>query len=88
MDLIDERNYLLNIMEAHNETGTDYETLIQDRLDEIYTQLENAWKNNTYAHENYPQLVHVLDFPVFSFDKKKKYVLIYKNTRKIKPLGE
>lgn len=40
MDLIDERNYLLNIMEAHNETGTDYETLILDRLDEIYTQLE------------------------------------------------
>lgn len=40
VELTDEKNYLLNILEAVDETGLDLETVIQNRIENIYTEIE------------------------------------------------
>lgn len=38
--LIDEKNYLLNILEAADETGKSVEDIIQEKIDAIYDELD------------------------------------------------
>ena len=38
--LTDERNYLANILEASDETGLDLETLIMNRIEDLYFQIK------------------------------------------------
>ena len=38
--LTDEKNYLANILEASDETGLDLETLIMNRIEDLYFQIK------------------------------------------------
>lgn len=38
--LTDERNYLANILEASEESGLDLETLIMNRIEDLYFQIK------------------------------------------------
>lgn len=38
--LTDERNYLANILEASDESGLDLETLIMNRIEDLYFQIK------------------------------------------------
>lgn len=43
--LIDEKNYLLNILEAADETGKSVEDIIQEKIDDIYNELDSIAMN-------------------------------------------
>lgn len=43
--LIDEKNYLLNILEEANETGKSIEEIIQEKIDDIYNELDSIAMN-------------------------------------------
>lgn len=38
--LTDEKNYLANILEASEESGLDLETLIMNRIEDLYFQIK------------------------------------------------
>lgn len=38
--LTDEKNYLRNLLEVAEDTGKDLESLIQDKIDMIYTEID------------------------------------------------
>lgn len=38
--LTDEKNYLANILEEANETGSDLEAIILNRIDDIYSEIQ------------------------------------------------
>lgn len=38
--LTDEKNYLRNLLEASEDTGKDLESIIQDRIDIIYQEID------------------------------------------------
>ena len=40
VELTDEKNYLANILEARDESGLDLETIILNRIDDIYSEIE------------------------------------------------
>lgn len=41
VELTDEKNYLLNILEQADETGKSVEELVQERIDDIYNELDS-----------------------------------------------
>lgn len=43
--LIDEKNYLLNILEEADETGKSVEDIIQEKIDDIYNELDSIAMN-------------------------------------------
>ena len=43
--LIDEKNYLLNMLEEANETGKSIEEIIQEKIDDIYNELDSIAMN-------------------------------------------
>lgn len=38
--LTDEKNYLRNLLEASEDTGKDLESIIQDKIDTIYQEID------------------------------------------------
>ena len=40
VELTDEKNYLANILEERDETGLDLETIILNRIDNIYSEIQ------------------------------------------------
>lgn len=42
--LTDEKNYLRNILEEQKETGKDLEEIIQDRINNLYNEIEKLEK--------------------------------------------
>lgn len=40
VQLTDEKNYLANILEEADETGSDLETVILNRIDDIYSEIQ------------------------------------------------
>lgn len=40
VELTDEKNYLRNLLEASEDTGKDLESIIQDRIDIIYQEID------------------------------------------------
>ena len=40
VELTDEKNYLANILEKRDETGLDLETIILNRIDNIYSEIQ------------------------------------------------
>lgn len=40
VELTDEKNYLANILEERDETGLDLETIILNRIDNIYSKIQ------------------------------------------------
>lgn len=42
--LTDEKNYLRNILEEQEETGKDLEEIIQDRINNLYNEIEKLEK--------------------------------------------
>lgn len=43
--LIDEKNYLMNILEEAEDSGRSLEEIIQDRIDDIYNELDSIAMN-------------------------------------------
>ena len=39
--LIDEKNYLMNILEEAEDSGRSLEEIIQDKIDDIYNELDS-----------------------------------------------
>ena len=40
VQLTDEKNYLANILEEAEETGEDLETIILNRIDDLYSEIQ------------------------------------------------
>lgn len=40
VQLTDEKNYLANILEEADETGEDLETIILNRIDDLYSEIQ------------------------------------------------